>query len=228
MSLEEEILKFRKRSRRFIDPEISLETLEKDCRAYEEDSAWDSVYRIASTLVEEGWGSPRNPQKVVDGLIVLLRIWNQQVYGPYSFHETVLKRWIECAWARIDGFRRRDILSLRGEDHDAIDLTFSQLLPILRKSGGKEKASPVSVAKALHMLAPAFFPMWDYEIAHGSPRSSGWKCPYETFPAIAYIVFCERIQKFAAQLNAKLSAGHWLLAEKTLLKRIDEYNFMNR
>lgn len=84
----------------------------------------------------------------------------------------------------------------------------------VRTPGGSSKRSPVSAAKALHALAPAFLPLWDHKIA--------WKygCRYEANPVGAYIKFCGLMRDFA------LKASGWHLpADKTLLKLIDEFNY---
>jgi hypothetical protein len=85
--------------------------------------------------------------------------------------------------------------------------------------------SPVSAGKALHLLAPNFFPLWDQYIApaHG--------CPYMgELPSVAYIVFTRKIRAMAVQLRDELANDgdvrkEWL-SSKTLLKRIDEHNCM--
>jgi len=108
--------------------------------------------------VAEGWGNLHNQQKVVDGLNVLLRIWNQEFYGPYGFDEPALKQWLECNWSRIDGFRRRNIFSLSGHDHGAIALTFRELLPKLGKTAdGKQKKVPYPSPKRSICSRRAFF-----------------------------------------------------------------------
>ena len=223
--LDEEIRKFLRRNP-FCVPHISLTELETNCRRYEENSDWDSVYRIATTLVSEGWSSkPPRLQKVVDGLNVLLRIWNQQFYGPSGFDEPGLEEWLRRNWQEIESFRRRYISSFCAGDHEAIAGIFTELLDRLRKTSDK-KRSPVSVGKALHLLAPRFFPIWDSTIA------ANWKCPYSTLPSVAYVVFCHRTQEFAVPLKEALAAdnspGRSRFEQKTLLKRIDEYNYIKR
>jgi hypothetical protein len=223
MTLEDNIRKFFKRNS-FTVPRISLTELEKNCRTYENND-WDSIYRIAMTLVSEGWSRPPRLQNIVDGLNVLLRIWNQQFYGPSCFDEKRLAGWLTAHWSEVNSFRSRDISSFGASDHEAIAGTFTELLDVLQKNSNA-KRSPVSVAKALHLLAPRFFPIWDSTIA------GNWKCPYSTLPSVAYIVFCQRTQEFAAPLQKALAADnssrHGWFEQKTLLKRIDEYNYVRR
>jgi hypothetical protein len=224
MPLEDEIRKFVKRNP-FTVLHISLADLERSCLKYEKGD-WDSAYRIATTLVHEGWSDPPRLPKIVDGLNVLLRVWNQQYYGPSGFDEPRLEEWLRSNWNEIDSFHRREISSFGASDQEAIERTFTELLDLLQRTSGAKKRSPVSVGKALHLLAPRFFPAWDSGIA------SDWKCPYLTRPSVAYIVFCHRMKEFAAPLKEALATDDsprraWL-SKKTLLKRIDEYNYVNR
>jgi hypothetical protein len=68
---------------------------------------------------------------------------------------------------QFESFREGDIFSYVSVDDPAITSLFGQLLDALRICEGKKKGakSPVAVAKALHLLAPAYFPLRDFEIA---------------------------------------------------------------
>jgi len=76
------------------------------------------------------------------------------------------------------------------------------------------KRSPVSVSKALHLLAPNFFPLWDDKIA----RHYG--CYYDVNPAGKYISFCKIIETVADKVK-----GYTSRSDRTLLKLIDQYNY---
>jgi hypothetical protein len=60
---------------------------------------------------------------------------------------------------QFESFREGDIFSHLSVDDSAITSLFGQLLDALRICEGKKKGakSPVAVAKALHLLAPAYF-----------------------------------------------------------------------
>jgi uncharacterized protein YwbE len=76
------------------------------------------------------------------------------------------------------------------------------------------KRSPVSVSKALHLLAPNFFPLWDDKIA----RHYG--CYYDVDPAIKYIFFSKTMKTLADRVQ-----GYTNRPDRTVLKLIDEYNY---
>lgn len=58
----------------------------------------------------------------------------------------------------LSGFRERSLTTLDKADEPAVLRLFGAF---------RAKLGPVGAAKALHALAPTFFPMWDNEIARG-------------------------------------------------------------
>lgn len=161
--------------------------------------------------------------QLVDALSVLLLVWNAGFYRFGSFSEQALEDCLRENWARLAAFRERNIISFSEADEAAAQELFASLSKALRRTrGGVESA--VSAAKALHLLAPSIFPLWDRYIA------PAYGCPYRKVPSVAYLAFTRRIRQTAVELNAELVSDdnlprkEWLL-KKTLLKRIDEYNY---
>ena len=76
--------------------------------------------------------------------------------------------------------------------------------------------SPVAVAKALHLLAPNFFPLWDDQIA------KAYRCYYDNEPAKEYIKFMKIIKEMSEKVKEYVDPSK---CSKTLLKLIDEYNY---
>ena len=76
------------------------------------------------------------------------------------------------------------------------------------------KRSPVSVSKALHLLVPDFFPLWDDRIS----RACG--CYYNVNPAEKYISFCKTTKIIADKVK-----DCSIRSDRTLIKLIDEYNY---
>ena len=68
----------------------------------------------------------------------------------------------------------------------------------------------MAVAKALHLLAPAFCPLWDDKIA------KAYSCHYK------YIPFMRKMKNLAELLVPEVDVQS---TGKTLLKLIDEYNY---
>jgi len=104
-----------------------------------------------------------------------------------------------------------------GSKKEYIEITISRLkytqLGYLKSTKFIMK-SPVAVAKALHILAPDFFPLWDKEI------SRCYECNYNMNPAEKYVLFCDKMQFIANKVK-----NYDVNSEKTLIKLIDEYNY---
>jgi hypothetical protein len=90
---------------------------------------------------------------------------------------------------------------------------FNALLEALSISSGKSsgRKSPVSVAKALHLLAPGYFPLWDDKIARA------YNCYYNTLPAEKYYEFCQKMKRLCEKYKFPQN--------ESPLKIIDEYNY---
>jgi hypothetical protein len=202
---------------------ISLSQLIAECRAFEDWDPRDSVYQVSTFLVREWWG---DPARLVGPVTVLLIVWNGAFYRFGSFSESSLEKCLRQNEAKLNAFRDRNILSFTEADEADTECLFNSLskaLKSLRRGGDRESA--VSVAKALHLLAPNFFPLWDQYIA------AAYGCPYwkPEVASVAYIAFTRRIKQAATQLGAELNHEKEALPEwfpkKTFLKRIDEYNY---
>lgn len=192
---------------------ISIRDLRTAERAFSKYEGRDSMYRVATFLLKEWWGQH---ELMTDALSVLLLTWNSAFYRGATFRSERLERCLRKNWREIQRFRRRNILSLRRADRPTIRRVFVAVLIALERRGGRARTarSPVGTAKALHLLAPRFFPIWDSEIA--------WQygCVYSDNPAEAYFKFCKIMQQLAADLAPRVSKS-----QKPLLKRIDEYNY---
>lgn len=174
----------------------------------------DAMYKVATFLILHFWG---NHRKMTDALGVLLLTWNQACYryGSFSFDE--LELCLSKNWAAILSFRKKNILSSSGSDFNDATSLFDEFLEALKIAEGKSKGnrSPVAVAKALHLLAPSFFPLWDDKIARG------YRCHYTKNPANKYQRFCDKMKIMAQALDKNDN----LPTDVTILKLIDEYNF---
>ncbi len=168
------------------------------------------MYRVATFLLDTWWGKFG---EMADALSVMLLTWNQAFYRYGLFDPKRLETCLDKQWAAIESFRTRDIMTLGPHDHESVKILFNDMLPALATTHG---VSPVAVGKCLHLLAPSFFPIWDMKIA------KAYGCRYNRDPANAYVRFCEINKEIVEALGA-ISAH----PRKTLLKRIDEYNYVH-
>ncbi|MEW6526409.1 MAG: hypothetical protein AB1444_07085 [Spirochaetota bacterium] len=185
----------------------------KGCEEFEKHEKRDSMYKVATFLVSHFWGKPSD---MADGLGVLLLTWNQAFYRYGIFDFDKLEECIKVNFRKIENFRNRDISSLSNSDEEDIKDLFNKFLVALQIDSGKNQGrkSPVAVAKALHLLAPKFFPLWDDKIA----RAYGYY--YNENPAERYVSFCKKTKAIAHEVK-----NYSNRSDKTLIKLIDEYNY---
>ncbi|HPD25125.1 MAG TPA: hypothetical protein PK285_12070 [Bacteroidales bacterium] len=185
----------------------------KGCKEFEKHEKRDAMYKVATFLVSYFWGKP---SYMADGLGVLLLTWNQAFYRYGIFNFDKLEKCITDNLEKIENFRNRDIYSLSNSDEGDIKDLFIKFLEALQIDSGnvRGRKSPVAVAKALHLLAPKFFPLWDDKIA------KAYKCYYNENPADKYVSFCKITKAIGDEVKNYINPS-----DKTLIKLIDEYNY---
>jgi hypothetical protein len=154
---------------------------------------------------------------------------NRGKYGEKSLERVLKKLDIEFQeknlWTLFNSIKNSKIGHavefIEGSKKNSIQIQISKLgfeekksLYSLDKRVKVIKRSPVSVSKALHLLAPMFFPLWDDKIA----RAYG--CYYNVNPAKKYISFCKTTKYVADKVK-----GYIVRSDRTLLKLVDEYNY---
>jgi len=178
---------------------------------YEKREGRDPIYRVARFLVTHYWGKPRD---MADGLGTLLLVWNQAFYRYGHFDMDKLEKCISSNFRTFEKLKERSIFSLCNADEPIIKKLFHQFLKALEIHAGKSKGkrSPVAVSKALHLLAPNFFPLWDDKIA------KGYFCRYSKNPAEEYIRFCRIMKIFAEKVKGYTK-------RPDILKVVDQFNY---
>ena len=198
---------------------INIPTKEEFIKGVEEFKKYekrDAMYKVATFLVSYFWG---NPSDMADGLGVLLLTWNQAFYRYGNFDFDKLEECIKKNLNKFEKFRKRDITTLSESDEAEIKAIFNKFMESLQITSGKMRGrkSPVAVAKALHLLAPNFFPLWDDRIA------KAYRCYYNNDPAEKYIRFMKLMKELAEKVKEYIDSSSY--SNKTLLKLIDEYNY---
>jgi len=195
-------------------PSLTPAEFERGFQAFQARELRDAMYKTATFLVEHFWGQPRD---MADGMGVLLLTWNQAFYRYGSFDFALLEEALRTNLPVIEGLRPRSIQSLVKADELTIRQLFLAFLDALRIKEGKKKdcKSPVAVAKALHLLAPSFLPIWDDKIARA------YACHYNPNPDRKYVAFAYQMQALARQLQEHVPPA----CGRTFLKLIDEYNY---
>jgi hypothetical protein len=168
----------------------------------------DNIWFEALSRVQDNWG---NPTEMTGGISRLIRSWNRFFA---NFDLEAMSACIGRNLGILGEFRNRDISSLSEADTSAIKDLFNDFLVALQRKPDNRK-SPVSVAKALSLIAPNFFPIWDSNIAFA------YDCFYFSDSGdLAYIKFCHKMKYFADKVRDFAP----IQDDRPLLKRIDEYN----
>jgi hypothetical protein len=166
------------------------------------------IWFDAASIVSNDWG---DPIRIAEGVERIIRGWNR-FYANFDFDSLV--NCIENNLNTLEIFRNRDIKTLSETDTHQIEILFNFFLEALKRRSDSRK-SAVSVAKALSVLAPEFFPLWDSNIA------SAYDCWYFADTAAPrYILFCKKMKLFAERVAICVPSPD----DRPLLKRIDEYN----
>jgi len=192
---------------------LSKEEFCKGIKEFEKREKRDAMYKVATFIISHYWGKPFD---MANGLGVLLLTWNQAFYRYGIFDFDKLERCININLKKLDNFKKRRISSLLDSDEEDITNLFKEFLKALQIDSGKMKGriSPVAVSKALHLLAPDFFPIWDQKIA----KAYGYN--YYKNPEKKYVLFCRIIKNIADKVE-----DYVVHSDKTLIKLIDEYNY---
>jgi hypothetical protein len=161
-------------------------------------------YSNAQQGVEQGFRES-NLSVTAKAIATLLKSWNKNYYqfcpAKKALLESDVKQLIDSNLEVLKSIRGRSITSITGADRGMV----LRLFVCFAKTLG-----PVGSAKALNLIAPSFFPLWDDSIAY---------CYGVSPTAIGYAMFM-LISKFQVEaLNGTLPDG---LAP---LKAIDEFNY---
>jgi hypothetical protein len=193
----------------------SADDLRAGFKKYQDEDKRDAMYKIATFLVDHFWDDSYN---LTNSIGVLLLTWNQAFYRYGCFDYEKLDKCLGENKELFGKYRNRNILDYSSENNPDIRYLFGQLMNALQICTGKKSGtkSPAGVVKALHLLAPRFFPLWDGSIAYA------YGCYYSYQPIEKYIKFMSIIKQLAIKLGPTVNEQE---TGKSLIKLIDEYNF---
>lgn len=211
--------------REFNLPKITWDILEESHELYLQEEPRDAIYRVSTRLIENNW---IHDYEVSNALGVLLLIWNSAFYRYGTLDYPKIENSITSHKKELSRLRKRHISSLDPSEMAKIEKIYNNFLFALR-SGGKTGAknegvfsySPVSAGKALHLLCPNFFPLWDNKIA--SAYRNHWKSSDTSF--YNYWAFM-KLSKDQTTSLYELGVKPDSLDKFGDLKLIDEYNYV--
>ena len=222
---------------------FTYEDLVRGCTAFVEKEDDDNYYRRAARAIEEHHGQP---EAMKGAISELLNVWHRGFYRFGDFSRQALQNCIAVNLPKLSEFRALNLRDIDLADKQLEGETKEVFRGFLDALAGKNRKfvrqSPVAVAKALNLLAPALFPLWDQWI---SMEYSCWWGKDTDCSYLEYFHFMGVMQHCCQDLVEEYQTGNKLLdaptAEsmlindclnasgavysKTLLKLVDEYNY---
>jgi hypothetical protein len=186
---------------------INRRQLEAAHHEYRRIEPRDLFYQVAIELLDLSI-KKKTKVSVSEAVAVLLQTWNNAHYRYHPFtpqHFSDIEQLI-TKWDALARFRNRSITDIQDQDKTKVEEVFCEFEKVLY---------PVGTAKAMHLLAPRFFPIWDRAIAksYGIPLRSVGK------NASAYFGFMLETKRQVDNLGGEVAIG------RNPLKAIDEFNF---
>jgi hypothetical protein len=190
---------------------MTLDALREARRRFQEIEPRDLFYRAALSLIRLS-ERPDRDLDLAESLAVLLQTWNRQYYrfqrGFREEHLVAIQQLLARYADELRALRGRWLTSYDERDAGVISRLFHDFEVAL---------GPVGAAKALHLLAPTFFPLWDQTIAH---RAYGIYLKNIGLNADHYL----KLMKLTKEQIAML--GGWdAFGDANPVKAIDEYNY---
>jgi hypothetical protein len=187
----------------------TLDDLARANEAFLANEPRDLFYRVATELIALAQRQ-ETTITVSEALAVLLQTWNR-VY--YQYHPAEQRTLPDDLDALLEQFaqplatvRERSIKSFSADDAKVARQLFEAFASVL---------GPVGAAKALHLLAPRYFPLWDAAIRKGYGANSS----ASRRDADCYLQFMEAVQRECEMLGGEGGIG------RNPLKALDEFNY---
>lgn len=187
---------------------ISIKEITMAHTIFLEKEVRDLFYRVAMDYVSRAIEG-QTELTLAEALSVLLLTWNSAYYRFRGFDEQHLEEIevvLESNLQTILNYKEREIFTLEETERRQIEELFANFEWVL---------GPVGAAKALHLLAPRFFPIWDREIA----KTYGLRMGKSGTNSKKYFQFMKITRDQCIKLKDKIEEG------QNILKLLDEYNY---
>lgn len=189
---------------------VTIDRLRKARTRYVGGEPRDLFYRAALVLIAAS-ANPPSELDLAESLAVLLLTWNTQFYrfrgGFTQARLLAIRELLDHCTVDLNDLRTRRLDTLTEADKTAISRTFHAF---------EIDLGPVGAAKALHLLAPEFFPIWDDAIAKKAYRiyfkRAGGNSDH----------YLRLMRVTAAEIEG---LGGWDAFDGNPIKAIDEYNY---
>lgn len=188
----------------------TVQQLRRAEKLYLDNEPRDFQYRVALELLRLGRSGDTKISEA-EALGVLLLGWNASFYRVRPNERrsllTDLETLLKNRKRPLAGYRTRSIEGLSDADEKSVDSIFEAF---------DEKLWPVGSAKALHLLAPSFFPIWDTKIRRGYGLGEARR----GHNATRYWEFMQMVKDQCHQFGGDKKI------RRNALKALDEFNYV--
>lgn len=190
-------------------PQLTLYNLELAQSRFYQAEPRDLFYRASLALMERS-RQPDAELDLAESIAVLLQTWNRSFYryrkGFAEMDFAGIRIFLDTYRGDLEAFSRRRLVTLSEQDRPVVRVVFS---------AAESTLGPVGAAKALHLLAPLFFPLWDRGIT------------------LAYRLYLKAVGQNAESylqwmdltLGQIRALGGWDVIPGNPLKAIDQFNY---
>jgi len=204
-------------------------------RSYQRKEPREAVYQVASRAVDQCWAK-RDYEMLARAVTALLISWNARVHVGRKTSFDMVSDFIRRNYSELCRLRKLDLHKepAKFSDRGLYDELLRRLT--VRSKNNASLSTPVGTVKALHILAPRYFPLWDREIAARSGHSiSRNPHTYRRFGDEARQLVKRLVQTtlLASRAQSEDAALAWLKEQtctrglrKTWVKFADEYNYV--
>jgi len=213
---------------------LSWRKIEKKHEEFLKKEPRECAYKIAKECIDKYWREGEIPdkdlEKITEAVLTFLLVWNSPLYRNCSLKKGFIKKIkskIKNNKKKLDNFRGKCISNLDNSMKNDIKNLYNSFLRALvcdKKKGNTEINSPVSTVKFLHIICPNFFPLWDRAIA----KRYGCRWGKSEFSFKSYWKYMVKVKDQVENLkDPETGEIKEILKEYTILKLIDEYNYMS-
>jgi hypothetical protein len=187
--------------RRFVSEMKSPEKLLRGCEKFHEMEPRDIIYLVARKIILE---NPNSEYHILAGIEVLLLVWNA-VY--LQRQPDKVKRSLENDILEAYRNTKNDFEFLKGKKLESIDLKdpdiVNKIKGIFKAFATHKSIESTGASKAIHLVNPELFMMWDSEIKKNYHRLHPSYQIRSEFTNECYVEFMRTMQEVARGILEK-------------------------
>jgi hypothetical protein len=187
-----------KNVRNFVSEMKSPEKLLRGCVKFHEMEPRDIIYLVARKIISE---NPDSEYHILAGIEVLLLTWNA-VYLQHQLEK--VRRSLENDTLKAYRTVKSDFESLKDKRLETVDLKDSEIVnkikSIFKAFASRQSIESTGASKAIHLINPDLFMMWDSEIKRNYHRLHPSYQIRSEFTNECYVEFMRTMQEVAKSI----------------------------